>query len=626
MRKTALLILTLFIFNALWADIAVKSFRALPQDMDARVYHPVIDQNGDKCAIIKVVTTETGFYFESPSIGIFKTQQQVGEIWLYVNWGTKRITIKHPHLGVLRDYIIPITIEKEMVYEMVLTTGRVITIVEEESIESQWLVITPEPADATITIDDIVSNNMGMYQGKLKPGPYTYRVEAPMYHSEIGMLHIKDVKLDMPVKLKPNYGYVKVNSSPETDARVLIDDKFLPSNTPVTSEKLKSGEYTVKVQKDNYKPFVQQVLIEDEKTTHINAVLEPNFAELSVLSPNEASIYINGVSKGKGSVKERKPAGIYTVEAKLDKHKDDRKDVELKIGEQRVVTLQPQPIYGSVEIITNPPRATILINGKDYGTTPNTIKNLLIGEYNLQLNLANYKTVKQQLLIEESKTIDVVIDLESVKTETIAQTPKTTLSSSRSGAKPVLTAKKDKTASKGQFIIVPGVSQSLMLDKETLRLADKTPNYQLMLGYAKLMGGYLRLNTNFSSFEPDYVWDNANNGFPQDDYYLMPSDSDSKDRHNRFGFTGGMLVNIKPIVFYVGAGYGNYQHLKVHDMYSYSTYDKYKTIYLQDYATQRTYEIEGGLMLYYRSVGFQLGITTIGFEYIELSAGLSFHF
>jgi hypothetical protein len=43
MKKTALLIFTFFIFNALWADIAVKSFRALPKDMDARVYHPVID-------------------------------------------------------------------------------------------------------------------------------------------------------------------------------------------------------------------------------------------------------------------------------------------------------------------------------------------------------------------------------------------------------------------------------------------------------------------------------------------------------------------------------------------------------------------------------------------------------
>ena len=41
--------------------------------------------------------------FSTP-LGIVKRIDKVGEIWLYVPRGTRKITIKHPQLGVLRDY------------------------------------------------------------------------------------------------------------------------------------------------------------------------------------------------------------------------------------------------------------------------------------------------------------------------------------------------------------------------------------------------------------------------------------------------------------------------------------------------------------------------------------------
>ena len=45
-------------------QLSVKSFNKLANDLDARVNEPKKDQNGDVCAIIKVVTTQTGFSFE----------------------------------------------------------------------------------------------------------------------------------------------------------------------------------------------------------------------------------------------------------------------------------------------------------------------------------------------------------------------------------------------------------------------------------------------------------------------------------------------------------------------------------------------------------------------------------
>ena len=109
-------------------SLAVKSFRLLQHDTTANsAGTSKIDQNGEVCALIKVVTTETGFTFDIGSLGVTDTKQDVGEIWVYVPRGAKRITIKHPRLGVLRDYYFNMPIQGGLTYELVLISGTVKT-------------------------------------------------------------------------------------------------------------------------------------------------------------------------------------------------------------------------------------------------------------------------------------------------------------------------------------------------------------------------------------------------------------------------------------------------------------------------------------------------------------------
>lgn len=150
MRGRFIILFLLFAVGVNAQQIAVKSFRKLDSDLSARGREGRTDQNGDRCAIIKVVTTENGFVFEPGALGLVGSVRKTGEIWLYVPYGAKRLTIKHDRLGVLRDYLYPERIEKACVYEMVLTTGRVVTTVEEE-IAGQWLVITADPGEPRFT-------------------------------------------------------------------------------------------------------------------------------------------------------------------------------------------------------------------------------------------------------------------------------------------------------------------------------------------------------------------------------------------------------------------------------------------------------------------------------------------
>lgn len=112
---TAFLLLLGLLQTAVAQQFSVKGFRTLPNDVTAFIT-PVQDLNGDACALLKV-EAPADFAFSTP-LGIVKREDKVGEIWLYLPKGSKRITLKHPTLGVLRDYIFPSVLDSHMSYEL----------------------------------------------------------------------------------------------------------------------------------------------------------------------------------------------------------------------------------------------------------------------------------------------------------------------------------------------------------------------------------------------------------------------------------------------------------------------------------------------------------------------------
>ncbi|MDE6267910.1 MAG: hypothetical protein K2M04_02385 [Muribaculaceae bacterium] len=94
---------------------SVAGFRQLPNDVSAFV-NPVRDLNDEDCGLIKVIASPE-FVFSTP-LGIVRRVDKVGEIWLYIPRSSKKITIRHPKWGVLRDYSFPMRIDSHMTYEL----------------------------------------------------------------------------------------------------------------------------------------------------------------------------------------------------------------------------------------------------------------------------------------------------------------------------------------------------------------------------------------------------------------------------------------------------------------------------------------------------------------------------
>jgi len=395
----------------------------------------VKDHNGQVCAHIRITTINLDdtqrkrlkFYTDATS-QILQLSWTVGEVEFYISPEAEFIRIAHPDYSVLR-YVFKELIQPKRDYEMILEY--IPPAVEEapEEIESQWLVITPYPEDAMVYLDGLYVAN-GQYQSKQAPGEYTYKVEALLYYSQSGTISITDQKEELNIRLEPAHGFIRVESKPEQGAKVVVDGQLQTDVTPMTTGPLSSGEHSIQVLKEMFTPFTQKVMVSDGLTNTLNVELKPSFAEVSIKTISQANLFANGSQVGSGSWKGRLNPGVYSLEAKLDKHHPAKKDVELKAGDVIEIELEPQAMLGNLDIMTTPAGAQIVLEGKQYGTSPQTIKNLLIGDYTISLTKDGYTTINKKVSVSEGQSMLINEKL----TEKIVTTTETRTTTSRTSA------------------------------------------------------------------------------------------------------------------------------------------------------------------------------------------------
>ncbi len=404
-KKLLFFVLLLCLSGSLFAEINVKTFRKLETDLDARLNESIKDQNGDLCAIIKVVTSQTGFTFDCGQIGIMKTVQKTGEIWVYVPFSTKRITIAHPVLGFLRDYMFPMSVEKATVYELVLTTDKVVTIIEKNEMDTQWLLIDTDPIGADVYINDQPVGKTP-YQNEFPIGKYTYRLQKDQYINDVGIVELKpgDQKQIIKSQLKPNYGTVQITSTPENGAKVSLNGIPTGKTTPCNLETVPAGDHTLKVSCDFYETTSQRITIIPGETKQVVINMNPAFSEVTLQSDPKADIYINGIFKANGSWQGRLTPAVYSFEAKLEKYSTASENKTIEIGIPVNITLKPKPRTGNLKVISTPFEATVKLNGELMGQTPVTLRKLITGDYTVELSRQGYLTKTETVTVNEGIT------------------------------------------------------------------------------------------------------------------------------------------------------------------------------------------------------------------------------
>ena len=425
MKKILSLVICLLIGGYLSAQhMSVSSFRYLENDLTAS-YAKVEDINNQICALIKVSLPLSGVEFSGT--GLESYEQKTGEYWVFVSPGMKFITIKHRDFHPIRSYAFPQQIKSARTYEMVVIANK-ITPNPEEIITDQYLIIESSTPDAKIFINDEYIGRNSVRKFLPITQEHSYKVEAQFYHPKSGNVKLKpEEKTTLQVDLDPAFGYLNIKTTPESGAEIEINGELQKEKTPFTSDKLKSGTYTLQAFKPMYKSEPQRVDITDGKTAEININLIPTFANAEITCQDkEVEIYIDGEYKAKGSFKGQLAEGSHQLELKKTSHRTIKKTINAISGQplkENIANLQA--INGKLNIDSEPFNADIYIDGKHYGKTPMLISDILIGEHEVVLKKDGFKDFTDKITIQESKTAQQTFTLQE-KPKQIVEKPKQT--------------------------------------------------------------------------------------------------------------------------------------------------------------------------------------------------------
>lgn len=381
-------------------SLSVGKFQLLDNDLTANTRGTMkYDQNGEVAALIKVVTTETDFNFDVGSMGIVGTTQQKGEIWLYVPGGVQRITISHSKLGVLRNYYFPIPIEKGRTYELLLTSSRVRTIIEDE-VTAQYVVFKVTPQNAIVTIDNMPYGLQpdGTVSQLLSYGKHSYRVDAPGFVSENGDVEVGSDRIILEVALKSSKGTVTLDCSMK-EAEIYLNGTFV--GTGSWTSQLDAAMYQVEVKREGHTSRTTSFTLQpqDEKTITL-PVPQPIYGTVSITSqPIGATVYIDGEEIGttpllKGQIL----TGKRKLEFRMKDYQTVTMDVDIKEGQLNSFSTDLSDVLVAI-IRTQPTGATLNVDGKNLGETPYLFKTTS-GDYLISLNKTGYSIYKKKIHLD----------------------------------------------------------------------------------------------------------------------------------------------------------------------------------------------------------------------------------
>jgi len=337
-----LLVLSLLIVSVIYADeFVVKSFEYDQSDVSARV-NSKRDVNGDLCAIIKVRTGLKNLKFHSNQLS--DLEQRTGEYWLYVSPGIRYLEIMKEGLA-KKGYQIPLSIESQNVYTMLLGRKGVTDQTAVTGTGSVYIASEPEGADIWIddkpiegqtpsVVENLTSRNHKVF---LQKGKYTAEDIVEIRPSDVTRVTLK---------LTMASGQIKVFSRPY-EASIFIDGK-LKGKTPALIKQIVPGKHTLRIEKDQYMTYERKITVQENSILKIDDKLK-KMAILSVTSkPNHVETLFNDNNYTTPFDLEVAPGNYQLSFSKRD-FVTQTKDIELSPGETRNIEIDLVPQVNNIK-------------------------------------------------------------------------------------------------------------------------------------------------------------------------------------------------------------------------------------------------------------------------------------
>ncbi len=385
-------------------SLAVESFRMDETDLTANTAGTIVmDQNGQKCALIKVETTQTGFSFDAGSLGVVKTEQKVGEIWVYVPEGVKRLTISHQQLGILRDHDLGQTLRRAKTYILKLTSGEVLTTIRKTR-TSQYVVFQVQPQNAVVEVNGEMLQTVGGVATKMmRFGTYDYRVQAPDYLAEVGKVTVNDPKQKhvVNVTLKPNFA--KVTLEVDNNAEIWVNGEL--KGRGQWTGNLGAGTYELESRLASHRPatMTRDIAASPEPLSiRLNAPT-PIYGDADINStPAMADIFIDGNRVGQTpQLITQLLTGRHEVRLSHGGYADYSDSITIEEGKTAQVSAALSKAVAITVSSTNP-AARFFIDGKEQGTASGQ-KQTTPGTHIVRLVAEGWREFTDTILVTEQQ-------------------------------------------------------------------------------------------------------------------------------------------------------------------------------------------------------------------------------
>ena len=397
-------------------------------------------------AILDFVTDEKGFTFLSNGTLPADAEEGEGVVTVLLPHKTAYVTIIHPEYGQLM-WRVPEgkRLRKRNHYQAFLFAGDP---TKEYRASSQWVVFHLNPRDAIVQIDSLsrpVRKEVVEYY--LPVGEPRYRVEAPFHEPQEAVFTLTDsLRKDITVNLQPFYSYLTVKTAWQ-GGDLYIDNARIRKED-ATSYRLGEGHHLVAffwadecfydslVYVGRAEKKILELQVKDlyprslRRTSPVpvnpprplpagedGAARTPIGAPVKLTAADSlAWIWVDREPVGLGHWEGILSPGYHLAQTVKDGEEGIPTGLWIKDEFPQEVALQASGVgSGLLNIHCNVAGARILINGTDFGETPQIVRLDASRSYKLALSKSGYKDRMETVRPRGNHMVDVYIELKKKK-------------------------------------------------------------------------------------------------------------------------------------------------------------------------------------------------------------------
>jgi hypothetical protein len=401
-------------------EFIVADFKHDPANLAARIDKRLYD-NDEACALILIRTSITNLSFLANTGVVGNVDFKDGYYWLYLSPGTRRISFYKE--GFERfNYDIPERINSLDVYILTLRYKR--TDINSAINTMGFVVINSEPSAADVYIDGEATGLQTPFSKAFNEGYYRFSLKKNLYHEYSGdyIINPKETT-ELKIDLKPNYGKLNINTTPEQGAEIIIDGRTLSQNTPAIIDFLSSEKHILSVRLNMYETYQQEFNINDGETSQVAIDLKPTFGIMQIKAGKDDEIYLDKIKIAAENFNGRVSKGTHLLEVKKSGYSTDSRSITVEAGQTVKYDINLKAKTGVLSVNSSPLKAEIYLNNELHGETPKFINNLRVGTYNLKLQKQGYATVEKQIKITEDQTLTLNEKLTNAQNVQISSNP-----------------------------------------------------------------------------------------------------------------------------------------------------------------------------------------------------------